>query len=214
MAISFECESCGMAFTVRDELAGKTGQCKQCGQRMTIPRESDSEGYGLEDSGPAPAPDPQASALPPRAFKPAPTSSPGRRPLFDSPSASKPKEKKGGFFSFGRNERGGLVGAAVVLVGLGLRVYFGWERANARNARNNQANAMAPQIEARQMVTHWQHPHQSDLALVSSPIKLSATPMRRDMPPPLLGQHTDEVLRSVLNYPNAKLSKLKNQKVI
>ena len=146
MAISFECESCGMAFTVRDELAGKTGQCKQCGQRMTIPRESDSEGYGLEDSGPepAPAPHPQASALPPLAFKPAPTSFPGRRPLFDSPSASKPAKKKGGFFSFGRNERGGLVGAAVVLVGLGLRVYFGWERANARNARNHQANAMAP----------------------------------------------------------------------
>ena len=64
------------------------------------------------------------------------------------------------------------------------------------------------------MVTHWQHPHQSDLRLVSSPIKLSATPVRTDRPPPLLGQHTEEVLRTVLNYPDAKLSELKGKKAI
>ena len=82
-------------------------------------------------------------------------------------------------------------------------------------AINNLAEVFAdPHIEAREMVTHWQHPHQSDLRLVSSPIKLSATPVRTDLPPPLLGQHTDEVLRSVLNYPDAKLSELKNSKVI
>ena len=71
-----------------------------------------------------------------------------------------------------------------------------------------------PHIASRNMVTHWQHPHQSDLRLVSSPIKLSATPVRTDRPPPLLGQHTDEVLRTVLNYPDAKLSELKDQKAI
>ena len=82
-------------------------------------------------------------------------------------------------------------------------------------AINNLAEVFAdPQIESRSMVTRWQHPHQSDLPLVSSPIKLSATPVRRDLPPPLLGQHTDEVLRSVLNYPLEKLSELKSNKVI
>ncbi len=82
-------------------------------------------------------------------------------------------------------------------------------------AINNLAEVFAdPQIEARGMVTHWQHPHQKDLALVSSPIRLSTTPVRTDLPPPLLGQHTDEVLRSVLNYPDAKLSELKGNKVI
>ena len=82
-------------------------------------------------------------------------------------------------------------------------------------AINNLAEVFAdPHIESRNMVTHWQHPHQSDLRLVSSPIKLSATPVRTDLPPPLLGQHTDEVLRSVLNYPDAKLSDLKDKKVI
>ena len=82
-------------------------------------------------------------------------------------------------------------------------------------AINNLAEVFAdPHIEARSMVTHWQHPHKSDLRLVSSPIKLSATPVRTDMPPPLLGQHTDEVLRSMLNYPDAKLFELKGNKVI
>ncbi len=82
-------------------------------------------------------------------------------------------------------------------------------------AINNLAEVFVdPQIESRGMVTHWNHPDKSDLRLVSSPIKLSATPVRTDMPPPLLGQHTDEVLRSVLNYTDAKLSDLKVNQVI
>ena len=82
-------------------------------------------------------------------------------------------------------------------------------------AINNLAEVFAdPHIASRNMVTHWQHPHQSDLRLVSSPIKLSATPVRTDRPPPLLGQHTDEVLRTVLNYPDAKLSELRDKKAI
>ena len=81
-------------------------------------------------------------------------------------------------------------------------------------AINNLAEVFAdPHIASRNMVTHWQHPHQSDLRLVSSPIKLSATPVRTPesggVPPPLLGQHTDEVLRGVLNYTDAQLSDLK-----
>lgn len=82
-------------------------------------------------------------------------------------------------------------------------------------AINNLAEVFAdPQVEARNMVTHWQHPVKDDLRLVSSPIKLSATPVRADRPPPLLGQHTDEVLRSVLNYSEDKLSELRNGKTI
>ena len=82
-------------------------------------------------------------------------------------------------------------------------------------AINNLAEVFAdPHIQSRNMVTNWQHPHQNDLRLVSSPLKLSATPVRTDLPPPLLGQHTSDVLRSVLNYPDAKLSELKDKKVI
>ena len=82
-------------------------------------------------------------------------------------------------------------------------------------AINSLAEVFAdPQIEARKMVTEWQHPVKNDLKLVSSPIRMSATPVRTDLPPPLLGQHTDEVLRSVLNYSDAKLSELKSGKII
>ena len=86
-------------------------------------------------------------------------------------------------------------------------------------AINNLAEVFAdPHIASRGMVTHWQHPHANDLRLVSSPIKLSATPVRSPdsggRPTPLLGQHTDDVLRSVLNYSDAKLSELKSHQVI
>ncbi len=136
MAITFECEGCGKAYTVGDNLAGKTGQCKQCGQRMTIPTESDSEPYGLEILEPEPVP--EAAPLPPRSFKPAPQSA-TRRPLFEAPGAPPPKKS-----FFGGNERGGAIGVLIAVVLIGLRVYSRWDRAQARNGQNVQANAMAP----------------------------------------------------------------------
>ena len=86
-------------------------------------------------------------------------------------------------------------------------------------AINNLAEVFTdPQIEARKMVTHWQHPFKNDLPLVASPIKLSATPVREPgqggLPPPLLGQHTDDVLREVLNYSEAQLAELKTIQAI
>ena len=86
-------------------------------------------------------------------------------------------------------------------------------------AINNLAEVFTdPQIEARGMVTEWQHPVKQGLRLVSSPLKLSETPVRTPegggLPPPQLGQHTDEVLRSVLNYTGQKLSELKSNRVI
>lgn len=82
-------------------------------------------------------------------------------------------------------------------------------------AINNLAEVFADaHVQERGMVTEWPHPLKDGLRLVSSPMKLSATPVRTDLPPPLLGQHTDEVLRDVLNYPDQKLSELKEGKVI
>jgi crotonobetainyl-CoA:carnitine CoA-transferase CaiB-like acyl-CoA transferase len=82
-------------------------------------------------------------------------------------------------------------------------------------AINNLAEVFAdPQVQERGMVTQWSHPLKDGLRLVASPMKLSATPVRTDLPPPLLGQHTQQVLREVLNYPDEKLSELKEGKVI
>jgi crotonobetainyl-CoA:carnitine CoA-transferase CaiB-like acyl-CoA transferase len=60
---------------------------------------------------------------------------------------------------------------------------------------NNLAEVFAdPQVQAREMTVNVAHPHDANLKLVASPMKLSATPVQTRLPPPLLGQHTDEVL--------------------
>ncbi len=54
-----------------------------------------------------------------------------------------------------------------------------------------------PQVRERGMTTVMAHPLTDRLELVSSPLKLSATPVQLRRPPPLLGQHTDEVLAEI-----------------
>lgn len=66
-----------------------------------------------------------------------------------------------------------------------------------------------PQVHARGMVNDWHHPHQPHLQLVASPMKLGATPVRQDLPPPLLGQHTDALLRDILGYSPAHIDMLR-----
>jgi crotonobetainyl-CoA:carnitine CoA-transferase CaiB-like acyl-CoA transferase len=86
-------------------------------------------------------------------------------------------------------------------------------------AINNLAEVFAdPQVQDRGMVNHWDHPVRHGLSLVASPMKLSATPVRGPehggLPPPLLGQHTEEVLSSVLGYSQTQLEELKARGVI
>ena len=71
-----------------------------------------------------------------------------------------------------------------------------------------------PQVQARGMVTPWQHPLRADLPLVASPIKLEKTPVRTDLPPPLLGQHTDAVLGELLGCDAPALAALRARGVI
>ncbi len=60
---------------------------------------------------------------------------------------------------------------------------------------NDLADVFAdPHVRARGMTIKMAHPLQRTLELVASPMKLSATPVTLRRPPPLLGQHTDEVL--------------------
>ena len=82
-------------------------------------------------------------------------------------------------------------------------------------AINNLGEVFAdPQVASRGMVTRWAHPLREDLSLVSSPIKMSATPVRTELPPPLLGQHTREVLADVLGYDASQLAELQTQGII
>ncbi len=82
-------------------------------------------------------------------------------------------------------------------------------------AINNLAEVFAdPQVQARAMVDDWDHPLRPGLRLVANPAKLSATPVRKDLPPPLLGQHTREVLQEVLGMEAGRIDALARDKVI
>ncbi len=71
-----------------------------------------------------------------------------------------------------------------------------------------------PQVHARAMVDEWAHPLRPGLRLVANPIKLATTPVRKDLPPPLLGQHTQQVLAEVLGLEPARIEALQREKVI
>ena len=69
-----------------------------------------------------------------------------------------------------------------------------------------------PQVMARNMLIDMQHPESEDLTLIGSPIKMSRTPVEYHQAPPLLGQHTDEILSRVVSQ--EELAKLRKTKVI
>jgi len=53
------------------------------------------------------------------------------------------------------------------------------------------------QVDAREMLVQMQHPEIGDLRLVGSPLSFSETPVDYKLPPPTLGEHTDEVLKEL-----------------
>jgi crotonobetainyl-CoA:carnitine CoA-transferase CaiB-like acyl-CoA transferase len=82
-------------------------------------------------------------------------------------------------------------------------------------AINNLAEVFAdPHIQARDMVSTWEHPLAGPVELVASPMKLSVTPVRQDITPPTLGQHTDEVLAELLRLDAPAIAALRQQQVI
>jgi formyl-CoA transferase len=57
-----------------------------------------------------------------------------------------------------------------------------------------------PQAEARGLVTEVEHPSAGTVKLPGFPYKLSQTPATVRRPPPMLGEHTEEVLVELLGY--------------
>jgi formyl-CoA transferase len=54
-----------------------------------------------------------------------------------------------------------------------------------------------PQVEARNMLVEMEHPTVGRLPLVGSPLKFSETPVAYKLPPPRLGEHTDQILNEL-----------------
>jgi len=71
-----------------------------------------------------------------------------------------------------------------------------------------------PQVLAREMLVEMPHPTAGSVKMAGSPLKLSRTPVQMDAHPPLLGQHTDEVLREYLDYSTEEIVELRESGVI
>ncbi|MBI4548390.1 MAG: CoA transferase [Ignavibacteriae bacterium] len=68
-------------------------------------------------------------------------------------------------------------------------------------------------LKERSMITSMRHPSIGTLKMVRNPIKLSQTSPNQFSPPPLLGQHTVDVLKW-LGYSDSAIQLLKNKNVI
>ena len=71
-----------------------------------------------------------------------------------------------------------------------------------------------PQVVHREMVFEMEHPLAGPVPLTSNPIHFREAPIRYEVPPPLLGQHTREVLTDVLGLSPAQLEELSAAKAI
>jgi len=71
-----------------------------------------------------------------------------------------------------------------------------------------------PQVQHRSMQLQLDHPAAGKVASVANPIRLSQTPVEYQQAPPLLGQHTDDVLSRLLALDAASIAQLRNDGII
>ncbi|HET9880330.1 MAG TPA: CoA transferase [Candidatus Binatia bacterium] len=72
----------------------------------------------------------------------------------------------------------------------------------------------APQVLQRDMLIEVDHPTAGKVRMAGIPVKFSVTPASVRMPPPLLGEHNDAILRTWLGMSAASIDELKREKVI
>jgi succinate--hydroxymethylglutarate CoA-transferase len=64
-------------------------------------------------------------------------------------------------------------------------------------------------VLARNMVTEMDHDYCGSIKMVNTPVKYSESKPRIRSVPPVLGQHTDEILSEVLGYSDNEIKELK-----
>ena len=64
------------------------------------------------------------------------------------------------------------------------------------------------------MVKEVDHPSCGPMKLVNTPVKYSYSEPSIRMPPPLLGQHTDEVLRDIVGLNESEIRDLRQEGVV
>ena len=71
-----------------------------------------------------------------------------------------------------------------------------------------------PQVRHRGVQVDVPHAEAGTVPLVASPFRMSETPLRYDVAPPLLGQHTEEILKERLGFEAAQIVALRTRGVI
>jgi len=70
-----------------------------------------------------------------------------------------------------------------------------------------------PQVKAREMLRQAAHPVSGSAPLVASPMRFTESPLAYDRAPPLLGQHSNEVLHD-LGFNNEQIARLRTAGII
>ena len=70
------------------------------------------------------------------------------------------------------------------------------------------------QVLTRGMVVEMPHPTAETVQLAGTPLNLSATPAQMRLPPPLLGEHTDEILANELALEDSAIAELHQSGVV
>ena len=71
-----------------------------------------------------------------------------------------------------------------------------------------------PQVRARGVKIELDHAAAGKLPLVASPMRFSGTPLEYRLAPPLLGEHTDQVLKEFLKLNEAEIAKLRADGIV
>jgi len=71
-----------------------------------------------------------------------------------------------------------------------------------------------PQVDARNMKVNLETSSGEHIQMVGSPLQIPTSPVQLRVPPPKLGQHTDEIYKTYLGYDDAKLKALADEGVI
>jgi crotonobetainyl-CoA:carnitine CoA-transferase CaiB-like acyl-CoA transferase len=71
-----------------------------------------------------------------------------------------------------------------------------------------------PHVRARGMVARMAHASGAEISVIANPVKLSATPADLRSPPPVLGQHSEEVLGGLLGMGAADIAALRAKGVV